>query len=123
MIRLTKRATRGKFKHLPSFMDILRTDDALVVKTSSYPHSLKHLILNRKFMERKGWLIIHGLLEAYLELKRMRISLRNIIPANIFLSDDATKLVLNGLHHVIWEGEPRHTKPTTAMPYSNRELQ
>ena len=52
----------------------------------------------------------------------MRISLRTITPGRIFLSDDATKLVLNGLDDVIWEGEPRHTKPVTVMPYSNRDL-
>ena len=122
VIRLTKRAGSKKFKHIPVFLELLRTDDALVVKTTSYPCCLKNLLKDRKLMAEKGWHIILGLLQAFQELKKMRISLEVISPANVYLSEDLNKLILNGIQDVTWHGEPRLTKPVCGMPYSNRSL-
>ena len=57
---------------------------------------------NRKLMADKGWFIIVGLLEAYIEMKKVGASLRIINPKNIYVSEDCEHLLLLGIQHVSW---------------------
>ena len=40
VIRLTKRATKLKLKHIPTFFELCHCDDYLVIRTSSQPYCL-----------------------------------------------------------------------------------
>ena len=73
-------------------------------------------------MASQGWSIIKALLEAYLELKKLGVTLMAIKPSNIFLSEDLDQLLLTGLQDLVWHRKSRLTQPQFLMPYSNRGL-
>ena len=50
------------------------------------------------------------------------MTLQVISPSNIVLSEDCQELQHLGVQDLIWHGEPRYTKPTLCMPYSNANL-
>ena len=52
-------------------------------------------------MANDGWTIILQLLEAYLELQKVGVTLHAIEPKNIFLSEDLSELVLVGIQQLV----------------------
>ena len=70
-------------------------------------------------MATDGWKIILQLLEAYLELQKVGVTLHAIEPKNIFLSEDLSELVLVGIQQLVQHEGEDLMPMLRRMPYSN----
>ena len=69
-----------------------------------------------------GHMVIKGLLNMLLELRKIDATLHNLDPEGLFVSTNGTKLMLVDLLSITFKGMPVLTTPTTSMPFSNQDL-
>ena len=76
-----------------------------------------------EYLSQYGHLIIRGLLETLQELRKVDATLHTLEPQTIFISPQATKLVVADLFGVTYKGKRVLEQPPLIMPYSNSELE
>ena len=69
-----------------------------------------------------GHMVIKGLLNMLLELRKIDATLHNLDPEGLFVSTNGTKLMLVDLLSITFKGMQFLTTPTTSMPFSNQDL-
>ena len=69
-----------------------------------------------------GHMVIKGLLNMLLELRKIDATLHNLDPEGLFVSTNGTKLMLVDLLSISFKGMPVLAMPTRTMPFSNQDL-
>ena len=75
--------------YIPHFDDFERQGMIASVVLKVLPKRLREVIGHRSMMEKKGQTIVKNLLLGMLELRKFRMTLRDIRPTKIALSEDS----------------------------------
>ena len=67
-------------------------------------------------------MVIKGLLNMLLELRKINATLHNLDPRSLFVSSQGSKLMLVDLLAITFQGMPVLDMTQGSMPYSNQSL-
>ena len=104
-IRLSLLAKYKKLNHLPHFTAMLISEHCLQMKVPKPELCLRDALAFRDNMAQCGHLLIKGLLETLLELRRVDATLHTLEPKSIFISPQALKLVVSNPFGICFKGK------------------
>jgi len=92
----------------------------MVIKKPSL--QLSEVLDDVDFTQLHGHMVIKGLLNMLLELRKVNATLHNLTPEGVFVSSQGTKLMLVDLLALTFKDMPVLGMSKGSMPYSNQDL-
>lgn len=85
---------------------------------SKYPISLRQVLNDRSDIESKGKLLVKSLLNAFCELEEAGVTLRNIQPTSIWLTQDLSKAMFSDVRKISDADKEPDMRSLNYPPYS-----
>ena len=108
--------------HIPHFKEFERVGMKASLVLEILPNRLRDVIGNRAIMQNEGQKIIKNLLLGMLELKKLKMVLRNINPNFIALDDDYEQLQFCSLDNVAKNCKQEEQPYTGDLPYCCQQI-